>query len=220
MLLVRTALSALLLIALPSFGSELIHLATGFDLEAQSHVVNGASLTLTTLNGTIEVPQRDVVGIDVQPEAAPKPKTGTQPPVTDLLSLISSVAGSQARTPEFIRFVQCVAQVESALQQNARSPKGAIGLMQLMPGTAKDLGVIPTDTADNIKGGAKYLRELLVRYHNDSVLALAAYNAGPGAVNKFGGVPPYLETRRYIEKVLREYSRLETSVSQPAKHNP
>jgi soluble lytic murein transglycosylase-like protein len=95
------------------------------------------------------------------------------------------------------------------MHENAKSPKGAIGLMQLMPGTAKQLGVIAADTTDNVRGGAKYLRELLVQYHSDAVLALAAYNAGPGAVKKYGGVPPFAETRDYIEKVLGEYSRLE-----------
>jgi soluble lytic murein transglycosylase-like protein len=79
--------------------------------------------------------------------------------------------------------------------------------MQLMPQTAKALGVDPMDVRKNIEGGAKYLRSLLQRYNNDSVLALAAYNAGPSAVSRFSGVPPYLETRRYIEKVLTEYEK-------------
>jgi Transglycosylase SLT domain len=189
--------------------TELIHLASGFDLEAQSHRVNGTMLTLSTSTGTIEVPAADVLGIDTSGDPAPKAPKSAKPPVADLLGLINTAAASQASTPEFLRFVRCVAQVESALHQDAHSPKGAIGLMQLMPGTATALGVIATNAEENIKGGAKYLRELLEQYHNDSVLALAAYNAGPGAVKKYGGVPPYLETRRYIQKVLREYSKLE-----------
>ena len=210
MSLFRVIISAgLLLCSLPAPGVELIHLATGFDLEAQSHTVNGATLTLLTSTGTIEVPESEVLSIDAV--AAPTQTAGapSNPSGTDLLSLIKSAASRQASTPEFIRFVRCVAQVESALRQDARSSKGAVGLMQLMPGTATELGVIATDAEDNLKGGARYLRELLERYHNDSVLALAAYNAGPGAVKKYGGVPPYLETRRYIQKVLREYSRIE-----------
>jgi soluble lytic murein transglycosylase-like protein len=76
-----------------------------------------------------------------------------------------------------------------------------------MPTTAADLGVKADCAEDNAQGGAKYLRKLLVHYRGDAVLALAAYNAGPGAVKKFGGVPPYSETRRYVERVLREFVR-------------
>ena len=79
--------------------------------------------------------------------------------------------------------------------------------MQLMPATATELGVKVNFADDNARGGAKYLRNLLLRYRGDAVLALAAYNAGPGAVAKFGGVPPYAETRRYVESVLREFAR-------------
>jgi hypothetical protein len=203
--------AALFLHSLPAVGSELVHLATGFDLEAQSHIVNGTKLTLLTSTGTIEVPATDVLSIDVAGGPPPTVGASSKPPDTDLLALIKTAASTQGSTPEFLRFVQCVAEVESALRQDAQSTKGAIGLMQLMPGTATQLRVIATNAEDNVKGGAKYLRELLEHYHNDSVLALAAYNAGPGAVKKYGGVPPYLETRRYIQKVLREYSKLETT---------
>jgi soluble lytic murein transglycosylase-like protein len=79
--------------------------------------------------------------------------------------------------------------------------------MQLMPSTATELGVDPKLAEQNAQGGAKLLRELLLRYGYDPVLALAAYNAGPGAVEKFKGVPPYLETRRYVLRVLHEYNR-------------
>ena len=104
-------------------------------------------------------------------------------------------------------FVRSVAQIESGLRQGAISPKGAIGLMQLMPTTAADLQVNPKEAAANASGGARYLRELLLRYKGDSVPALAAYNAGPGAVENYKGAPPYEETRRYILKVLEEYKR-------------
>jgi soluble lytic murein transglycosylase-like protein len=104
-------------------------------------------------------------------------------------------------------FVHSVAKVESGLRQTAVSKKGAIGLMQLMPSTAAELGVDPTRAPDNAQGGAMYLRDLLIRYRGNSALALAAYNAGPGAVARFGGVPPYEETRRYVVLVLREYGR-------------
>jgi soluble lytic murein transglycosylase-like protein len=99
--------------------------------------------------------------------------------------------------------VRAVVQVESAYNPNAVSPKGAQGLMQLMPATARELGVRnPFNPIENIRAGIMYLRRLLDRYNNDEVLALAAYNAGPTAVDKYGEkVPPYRETRDYVQKV-------------------
>jgi soluble lytic murein transglycosylase-like protein len=95
---------------------------------------------------------------------------------------------------------------ESGFQSRAVSRAGALGLMQLMPETARELGVRdPFDPAQNVEGGAKYLRGLIDRYHGRLDLALAAYNAGPGAVDRFGAVPPYAETQAYVKNILATY---------------
>lgn len=94
-----------------------------------------------------------------------------------------------------------VAWQESRGRNDALSPKGAIGVMQLMPGTARRLGVDPHDREDNIRGGARYLRQQIDRF-GSVPLALAAYNAGPGAVLRYGGIPPYRETRSYVASIL------------------
>ena len=103
--------------------------------------------------------------------------------------------------------ITSVIHAESSFNPKARSPKGAQGLMQLMPETASRLGVADAfDPSANVEGGTKYLRELLLQYHGDMVKALAAYNAGPQRVQQYNGVPPY-RTRAYVAKVVKEFNR-------------
>lgn len=124
-------------------------------------------------------------------------------PDRKLEPLIEDHARAQSLDP---KLVKAVIQVESGYNASALSNKGAIGLMQLMPGTARLLDVLdPYDPIQNLRGGVTYLRNLLDRFSGQVEFALAAYNAGPGAVQKHGGIPPYPETREYVRRVLSLY---------------
>jgi len=115
-------------------------------------------------------------------------------------SLIAAIARNQGMNPSVIKGI---IEVESGYNPYARSSKGAMGLMQLMPQTAQDLGVSdPWDPTENITAGTKYISWLLRKYNGNLSLALAAYNAGPAAVDSFGGIPPYQETTEYVKNVL------------------
>lgn len=124
-------------------------------------------------------------------------------PTARMADLVERWASDRALDP---KLVQAVMQVESGYNPKALSNKGAIGLMQLMPGTASELGVDdPWNPEGNVAGGTAYLRRLLDTFSGDLELALAAYNAGPGAVLRHAGVPPYAETRTYVRKILCLY---------------
>lgn len=210
----RASAALLALAASPLFSRESVCLNTGFCLTADSHTIDNGLYTIHTGSGTMQFPSAQVTEITVLPDLP-----NTQPPLRTMSRAAANSAASyddllieaaiqQGLEPEFVR---SVARIESNLRQDAVSDKGAIGLMQLMPGTATLLGVDAHDAAGNILGGAKFLRELLLKYNGDPALALAAYNAGPGAVQKYNGVPPYLETRKYIIRVLQEYKKLQDS---------
>ena len=113
-----------------------------------------------------------------------------------------------------LSLLQAVAWQESRGRMSAVSPKGALGVMQLMPGTAAEMGVRADDLADNIRGGALYLRRQLDRFGGSVPLALAAYNAGPGAVLRHGGIPPYRETRDYVARIMNRW-RPAVAVAKP-----
>ena len=149
----------------------------------------------TTLSAAQQAPGQQTSAISVS-AASGTTAGGT----TDFEAEINAAATSNGVDPALLKGL--VAQ-ESGFDPNARSGAGAVGLTQLMPGTAAALGVTdPTDPAQSLQGGARYLREQLDRFGGDERLALAAYNAGPGAVSKYGGVPPYAETQGYVNKVL------------------
>ena len=119
--------------------------------------------------------------------------------------MINTISDQHHLDPDFI---SSVIHAESGFNPRAVSPKGAQGLMQLMPGTASKLGVTNSfDPRSNVEGGTRYLSELLERYNFDVIKALAAYNAGPHRVQQYGGVPPYYETRTYVARIVRDYNR-------------
>ncbi|MCE3233845.1 MAG: lytic transglycosylase [Vampirovibrio sp.] len=134
---------------------------------------------------------------------------GSAPVPTDLDALIQGQAAEQGLDANLIK---AVIKNESNFNPKAVSPVGAQGLMQLMPGTAAGLGVKNSfDAAQNIQGGSKYLKGLLNKYNQDVPMALAAYNAGPGAVDRHHGIPPYQETTRYVQKVMQSYQAYQTA---------
>jgi soluble lytic murein transglycosylase-like protein len=204
----------LLVVTIAASAGEYVVLSNGFRVHAESHNSDGAVVRLQTSQGVIEIPAAKVAGFEQEEYAPPppaplapaQPVVQVQPKLTPQ-ELITRAAVHAGLPPEI---VHSVAKAESGYQLNAVSPKGAIGLMQLMPGTAAELNVDPHDPAQNAEAGAKYLRDLLLKYENDPhqvSKAVAAYNAGPGAVDKYKGVPPYRETVDYVNRVLREYEK-------------
>ena len=201
----------LLLLATPAIAGEYALLASGMRLRIDRHEQRGSSVVLYSGEGSTTVAAAEVSGFEPEDYVAPKtaaparvpePAAATPPAPVDAKALVDAAAKKAAIPAKLLRSVVAA---ESAYQTAAVSPKGAIGLMQLMPGTASQYGADPKDPAQNVEAGTAYLRDLLLKYNGDVALALAAYNAGPGAVQKYGGVPPYAETRSYVGRVIRNW---------------
>lgn len=135
------------------------------------------------------------------------------------ISLDAHLDQTASRTGLPPSLLKAVVWQESRGRADAISPKGAIGLMQLMPGTARMLGVDPHDPIDNVRGGALYLRRQLDRF-GSMPLALAAYNAGPGAVERYGGIPPFRETRNYVASIMGRIASQNGAVRSPTTPDP
>lgn len=183
-------------------------LKSNFRVSAQKIEKEDGWYRLTTATGVILLAESEVVRIEkddyvAAPEAA-KPAAvslSSPKPVDQIIDEAAARNGIPAS------LVRSVARAESGLRSDVVSASGAIGVMQLMPATAAALKVDPRDPEQNIEAGARYLRNLLLRYDGDPVKAIAAYNAGPGAVDRFNGVPPYVETVTYVDRVIRDFQK-------------
>jgi soluble lytic murein transglycosylase-like protein len=162
--------------------------------------------------GTPAAQLRGVGADEVLEEVAREVRAEAQATGGDLRELAVAAARRHGLDPELVLAVMAT---ESAFKVDAVSPKGALGLMQLMPGTARELGVDPLDPVANIDGGTRYLKAMLARFDGDMARALAAYNAGPGAVSRYGGIPPYRETMQYVRKVLGRYESSRAAAPRP-----
>ena len=183
--------------------AEIVFLSTGRTLNVRSHRISGDDVVLTLRNGgeiTCNSTLIERIAPDEVPYPEPEPLADAAPlaPVP-FGEIIDEAAAREGVDP---RLVRAVIQVESAFQARARSPKGALGLMQLMPGTARQYAVAnPYDPGSNVQAGIRHLKTLLDRF--ELSLALAAYNAGEAAVERFRGIPPYPETQNYVRQVLK-----------------
>ena len=233
---VRLAIIAVLAVAgLPCFAGEVAVLKNGFSIRHERReIVGDVTRLYVSADGAsfVDVPTAEIEHFEAAPQEAASgsrlsasgsplsgsgkspllanyarngaPSTPTAGPL-DLNEVVNSASGRYRLDPDL---VNSVIKAESGFKVRAISPKGAQGLMQLMPGTASQLGVPNAfDPQANVEGGTKYLRQLLERYNFDLVKALAAYNAGPQRVEQFGGVPPYYETRAYVARIVRDFNK-------------
>jgi soluble lytic murein transglycosylase-like protein len=212
------ALALLLaLLAAPSARAEYVVLRSGERLHVTAYQLLGDKYRLQLQGGWVDVQSADVLKIEpeevftpVAPDPPATPSAPSAPPYRELVSAAASRYGVDAE------LISSVMEVESHFDAKAISPKNARGLMQLLPETAARLGVKNIfDPQENIEAGTRYLKELLQLYNNNLTLALAAYNAGPDKVQKYGNVPPYRETVSYVNQVKRKYQKSKSAA--PAK---
>src|ERR1700682_96815 len=191
---------------LSASAAEMANLRNGFAIRHERHEPRD---TLTRLYLTkapdnyVDIPTAEILSFEeIETHLAP---VSTPPPSNNLDAMVSAASSRNNIDPDLIL---SVIRAESGFNPNAVSPKGARGLMQLMPQTAARLGVQNAlDPATNVEGGTRYLGQLLARYHNNLLLALAAYNAGPERVEQYRGVPPFRETRVYVARIIRDLNR-------------
>jgi hypothetical protein len=197
-------------------GADTLFLQNGKTLKIQTLTCDEKTCVAGLPGGEVEVRATDILRLepddDVESEPASAPARGSEGPASSRARSIEDLVAEAARRYSLPRsLVRAVAKAESALDPNAISSKGAQGVMQLMPGTARDLGVQNSfDPGENIDAGARLLRLLLEKYQGRVAEALAAYNAGAGTVAKYKGVPPYRETRGYIRTVVKDFQKDET----------
>ncbi|HZC42924.1 MAG TPA: lytic transglycosylase domain-containing protein [Acidobacteriaceae bacterium] len=173
----------------------------------------------------LDVAAADIVAVEsvspeaLTPSASPQPSQAQAAAPVDIPALLHQAGAEHHLDPDLLA---SVVHAESDGRTHAVSRVGARGLMQLMPATAKDLGVRDSFVAQqNIAAGTAYLDALLMYYHDDIELALAAYNAGPAAVNRYHGIPPYAETRRYVERVIHDFNQRKLREARgQSKHSP
>ena len=211
-------LGLLLLIAGAASAGEHALLANGARMHVDRHEIDGVTVRLYNSTGYIEMPASMVSGFEVEeplvPEAAPVPPAPPAAETPAPAAAVNPVELADAAADKYglpRRLVRCVMAAESAFQIDVLSPKGAIGLMQLMPETAQLLGADPHDPAQNVDAGVRYLRDLLIKYDGVLQRALAAYNAGPAAVDKYHSVPPYRETINYVNRIDRAFNASESA---------
>lgn len=210
----------LLLLAGMSLAADIAYLRNGFTIRHERREVLGTNTRLYLgTGGYVDLPSTEVLAYEHDDTLVTTSATVANPAaaktVTDQVLEASKVSGID---PDFLN---SVIRHESGFDPRAVSPKGARGLMQLMPATAAQLGVQDSfDPAQNIQGGTTYLKQLLDRYNGDAQKALAAYNAGPHRVEQYKGVPPYTETRAYVSNIIRDYNRKKLAARQSAQQKP
>jgi soluble lytic murein transglycosylase-like protein len=200
----------LLWTAATAFAGEYAILSSGARLLVDRHELDGARVRLYSGPGFTEFAAAEIRTFEPEETTpAPAPAPVDPPPLVvpvprlpSPLELADAAADKYGLPRVLLRSMMAA---ESGFEPQAVSPKGAIGLMQLMPSTAQDLGVDPYDPAQNVDAAARYLRDLLDKYHGALRHALAAYNAGPTVVDKYNGIPPFRETINYIYRIEKAY---------------